>query len=64
MTRRPLVLQLINRAATSKPTTNGTTDGAATPDSPNTNDAVPVKPGEDSAANPDEWGEFLHRAPI
>jgi replication fork clamp-binding protein CrfC len=47
VTRRPLVLQLINRAATS----TGEKDG-----SPQVNG----KTGGDKAANPDEWGEFLH----
>lgn len=66
VTRRPLVLQLINRPASSKPTANGV-DGLASPKSPKSpskTDGLPVKPGEDSAANPDEWGEFLHRQPI
>ncbi|KIK03826.1 hypothetical protein K443DRAFT_676483 [Laccaria amethystina LaAM-08-1] len=40
VTRRPLVLQLINRSAV--PGANG------------------VDKGTDKAANPDEWGEFLH----
>lgn len=44
MTRRPLVLQLINRPATSQ--TNGESEG--------------VEGTTDKAANVDEWGEFLH----
>lgn len=44
MTRRPLVLQLINRAATAK--TNGVKDEVST--------------AGDKEANVDEWGEFLH----
>ncbi|EIW60770.1 dynamin-like GTPase VPS1 [Trametes versicolor FP-101664 SS1] len=47
VTRRPLVLQLINRKPTGSPNgkANGTED---------------LKSGGDTAANPDEWGEFLH----
>lgn len=44
MTRRPLVLQLINRAAAGA--ANGVADEIAN--------------GTDKAANADEWGEFLH----
>lgn len=44
VTRRPLVLQLINRPATSQ--TNGESEG--------------VEGTTDKAANVDEWGEFLH----
>lgn len=44
MTRRPLVLQLINRPATGE--TNGTSEE--------------VEGTTDKAANVDEWGEFLH----
>lgn len=44
VTRRPLVLQLINRPATGE--TNGTSDE--------------VEGTTDKAANVDEWGEFLH----
>ncbi|CCM05028.1 uncharacterized protein FIBRA_07228 [Fibroporia radiculosa] len=44
VTRRPLVLQLINRKATSTQQ-NGTTAKVD---------------GDDPAANADEWGEFLH----
>ncbi|EFP89860.2 vacuolar protein sorting-associated protein 1 [Puccinia graminis f. sp. tritici CRL 75-36-700-3] len=57
VTRRPLVLQLINRPATAKPP-SATANGAepADPDNP-----TPLKPGEDSNQNPDEWGEFLHK---
>ncbi|KAI0648311.1 Dynamin central region-domain-containing protein [Trametes meyenii] len=47
VTRRPLVLQLINR----KPT-HAQANGDAKGDD--------LKSGGDSAANPDEWGEFLH----
>lgn len=43
MTRRPLVLQLINRPAQA--------NGVKEEDMPT---------GTDKAANPDEWGEFLH----
>ncbi|OLN84934.1 Vacuolar protein sorting-associated protein 1 [Colletotrichum chlorophyti] len=43
VTRRPLVLQLINRPATSE--SNGVEELANS---------------TDKAANPDEWGEFLH----
>ncbi|KAJ7349069.1 Dynamin central region-domain-containing protein [Mycena albidolilacea] len=48
VTRRPLVLQLINRPA-SPPKPAG--------DAPQVNGA---EKGTDKAANPDEWGEFLH----
>ncbi|KAJ0114955.1 hypothetical protein N8I77_009516 [Diaporthe amygdali] len=44
VTRRPLVLQLINRPATAQ--TNGESEG--------------VEGTTDKAANVDEWGEFLH----
>ncbi|KAI2621656.1 vacuolar sorting protein 1 [Hypoxylon sp. NC1633] len=44
VTRRPLVLQLINRPATSH--TNGVNED--------------VSSSTDKAANADEWGEFLH----
>ena len=44
MTRRPLVLQLINRPAAAK--TNGVKED--------------IKGGDDKEANADEWGEFLH----
>lgn len=43
VTRRPLVLQLINR--------NAQTNGVKQED---------IDAGSDKAANPDEWGEFLH----
>ncbi|OBZ75335.1 Vacuolar protein sorting-associated protein 1 [Grifola frondosa] len=46
VTRRPLVLQLINRKPTS-PQPNGVA-------------AKDHKADGDAAANPDEWGEFLH----
>ncbi|KAJ2461456.1 vacuolar protein sorting-associated protein 1, partial [Coemansia sp. RSA 2424] len=45
VTRRPLVLQLINRPAQSAPKENG--------------DVSEMK-GEGKWQNPDEWGEFLH----
>ncbi|KAI0637427.1 Dynamin central region-domain-containing protein [Trametes polyzona] len=48
VTRRPLVLQLINRKP-SGPQPNGKANGAED-----------LKAGGDSQANPDEWGEFLH----
>ncbi|KAK4703813.1 vacuolar protein sorting-associated protein 1, partial [Phenoliferia sp. Uapishka_3] len=48
VTRRPLVLQLINRAATSKPAANGSGPEGSQPTS-------------DTQSNPDEWAEFLHR---
>lgn len=44
MTRRPLVLQLINRTATGE--TNG--------------ESQEIEGSSDKAANVDEWGEFLH----
>lgn len=44
VTRRPLVLQLINRPASSKPAEEANAAGA----------------GTDAKANADEWGEFLH----
>ena len=44
MTRRPLILQLINREATAK--TNGVKEE--------------ISGGGDKEANADEWGEFLH----
>ncbi|KAJ7273049.1 Dynamin central region-domain-containing protein [Mycena rebaudengoi] len=52
VTRRPLVLQLINRPATTPPA-NGASAAAA----PQING---VDKGADKGANPDEWGEFLH----
>ena len=51
MTRRPLVLQLINRAAappTPKQQANGVPDGENKMQT------------TDAASNTDEWGEFLH----
>ncbi|KAF2191781.1 dynamin-2 [Zopfia rhizophila CBS 207.26] len=45
VTRRPLILQLINRAASSKPQTNGVKEEVKT---------------TDAESNADEWGEFLH----
>ncbi|KAF3920114.1 Dynamin-1 [Arthrobotrys entomopaga] len=51
VTRRPLVLQLINRpAGTNNPVVNGDTSKAENL----------IKGTTDSAANIDEWGEFLH----
>jgi vacuolar protein sorting-associated protein 1 len=47
VTRRPLVLQLINRPVPTK----GLTNGAAEDE---------LKDSKDSQANVDEWGEFLH----
>lgn len=47
VTRRPLILQLINKPP-SKPQTNGTTDEKS------------VEGTTDTAANIDEYGEFLH----
>ena len=44
VTRRPLILQLINRPATTQ--TNGSSEK--------------INDTSDSAANHDEWGEFLH----
>ncbi|KAH8919280.1 hypothetical protein BT69DRAFT_1266849 [Atractiella rhizophila] len=58
VTRRPLVLQLINRPASSQPapTANGATaNGDAAPA------AAPVPNGSSKEINPDEWGEFLHK---
>ncbi|POY70164.1 hypothetical protein BMF94_6747 [Rhodotorula taiwanensis] len=52
VTRRPLVLQLINRPATAKP--NGTDGGDAKEEDGS-------KPTSDKLSNPDEWAEFLHR---
>lgn len=46
MTRRPLVLQLINRPGTANTETNGTSEE--------------LEGSTDKAANMDEWGEFLH----
>ena len=47
MTRRPLVLQLINRPAPAKLQTNGV-------------DEKELANNNDAQANVDEWGEFLH----
>ncbi|WVR03943.1 hypothetical protein IAU60_000942 [Kwoniella sp. DSM 27419] len=52
VTRRPLVLQLINRPATNKPVANGNADGDKLEDG-----VAKVQLNEN---NPDEWGEFLH----
>lgn len=51
VTRRPLVLQLINRPATSKPEEKDAKEGA---------DGEDKKEERTNANNPDEWGEFLH----
>ncbi|KAJ7491231.1 P-loop containing nucleoside triphosphate hydrolase protein [Mycena latifolia] len=54
VTRRPLVLQLINRPATAPaPAVNGAAAAAA----PQLNG---TEKGTDKHANQDEWGEFLH----
>lgn len=45
MTRRPLILQLINRSPPNKPQTNGVSEEVKT---------------SDKESNADEWGEFLH----
>ena len=45
VTRRPLILQLINRSASGQPQTNGVNGDMKT---------------SDREANADEWGEFLH----
>ncbi|KDE03925.1 vacuolar protein sorting-associated protein 1 [Microbotryum lychnidis-dioicae p1A1 Lamole] len=47
VTRRPLVLQLINRPATGGKIVNGVAEGSAET--------------SDKASNPDEWAEFLHK---
>ncbi|SCV69422.1 BQ2448_2442 [Microbotryum intermedium] len=47
VTRRPLVLQLINRPATGGKIVNGVAEGSAAT--------------SDKASNPDEWAEFLHK---
>ncbi|KAJ7915543.1 Dynamin central region-domain-containing protein [Mycena leptocephala] len=56
VTRRPLVLQLINRPASAP--------ASAAPTSPVANGAAPqvngAEKGTDKQANADEWGEFLH----
>ncbi|KAK3717451.1 vacuolar protein sorting-associated protein 1 [Vermiconidia calcicola] len=48
VTRRPLVLQLINRAGQQSRQTNGVSDGDTKVET------------TDAASNTDEWGEFLH----
>ncbi|KZF20202.1 dynamin-2 [Xylona heveae TC161] len=45
VTRRPLILQLINRQAPNKPQANGVSEDVKS---------------SDKEANADEWGEFLH----
>ncbi|KAI9880855.1 MAG: vacuolar protein sorting-associated protein 1 [Pleopsidium flavum] len=45
VTRRPLILQLINRSSSNKPQTNGVSEEIKT---------------SDKESNADEWGEFLH----
>lgn len=47
VTRRPLVLQLINRPASEKPQANGITDAE-------------LRASSDKEAKAEEWGEFLH----
>ncbi|KAB8360734.1 hypothetical protein FH972_024469 [Carpinus fangiana] len=47
VTRRPLILQLINRPSTAKPQANGTAESESLQTS-------------DKESNVDEWGEFLH----
>ena len=51
MTRRPLILQLINRAAPQSSQTNGVSEDAKNAEK---------SQGSDKQANADEWGEFLH----
>ncbi|KAF1812335.1 putative vacuolar dynamin-like GTPase VpsA [Eremomyces bilateralis CBS 781.70] len=57
VTRRPLLLQLINRPAT-KPEINGTGQGLA-PDGQAPAESKAIKT-TDKESNVDEWGEFLH----
>ncbi|KXT17001.1 hypothetical protein AC579_7410 [Pseudocercospora musae] len=47
VTRRPLILQLINRSSTAKPQENGVPNGEKAENT-------------DKEANSEEWGEFLH----
>lgn len=49
VTRRPLILQLINRAGSIKTQANGVPDGD-----------TEVKGTTDAQSNTEEWGEFLH----
>ena len=49
VTRRPLILQLINRAPPPKQQVNGVPDGD-----------IKVENSSDKEANTQEWGEFLH----
>lgn len=51
VTRRPLILQLINRAASEQPQINGINGDSKTESLIKT---------ENSETNPHEWGEFLH----
>ncbi|KAJ7771596.1 Dynamin central region-domain-containing protein [Mycena metata] len=57
VTRRPLVLQLINRPATAAPAPAA--NGAAPPATPTAPQMNGAEKG-DKHANQDEWGEFLH----
>ncbi|KAJ1965537.1 vacuolar protein sorting-associated protein 1 [Dispira parvispora] len=54
VTRRPLVLQLINRPASKKPEEE---KSSKSEDSPKSEDSDK----SDKNENPDEWGEFLHK---
>ncbi|KAK9478938.1 Dynamin central region-domain-containing protein [Lipomyces japonicus] len=60
VTRRPLVLQLINRpkSSSSAATTNGA--GSDANGDSSAASAAAAATASDSAANQDEWGEFLH----
>lgn len=69
VTRRPLVLQLINRRPTTTITAakpNGTSNSSSNGSLIDTDDAKPKEilapVGEQvNETNPDEWGEFLHK---
>lgn len=54
VTRRPLILQLINRPASQKPATNGTEKEGEDPEFSTSMKTT------DKESNIDEWGEFLH----
>jgi replication fork clamp-binding protein CrfC len=54
VTRRPLILQLINRPATKKPDTNGTEKEGEE------SEFTTALKTTDKESNIDEWGEFLH----
>lgn len=62
VTRRPLVLQLINRPATSTPASasqpakEASAEGAEAAEGQD----VMLKREDKNATSPDEWGEFLH----